>query len=390
MNNNKIFDSDNHYYEQEDAFTRYVPHSMHDRCVKWIYVNNKKRALIGGKLNYFIKDPSFEFLAKPGAIYKYTYGADDNTKTVKDIISSSIDHKNNFSHSFYLKDKRTQIKELNISKVILYPTYGLIIENFLYHDEEALYCTLNGFNKWILDEWGFNNKDIFATGCISLVNKDEAIKQLEFLLDNQIRIINLAPTFVPKKDYGVSPFSSHYDDFWKLVNDNKIVVGLHEDDSWNIRFSKFWSNESVTSLDLDNNKLNVLTSNSNFHDFFANAFTSNFFEKFPQVKFVTSESGSNWVEHLIRKAHLVMNQNKKIFHTDPLNYFRSNIYVSPFPYEDIYKLKDLIGSDNIVLSTDFPHAEGSCYPEVFLSSIKNMSQNDIEKIKYSNMNNLLL
>ena len=47
-----LFDADNHYYEAEDAFTRYVPKRMQKRCVEWVEMKDgKKFHLVAGKLN---------------------------------------------------------------------------------------------------------------------------------------------------------------------------------------------------------------------------------------------------------------------------------------------------------------------------------------------------
>ncbi len=45
-----LFDADNHYYEAEDAFTRYVPRRMQKRCVEWVEMKDgKKFHLVAGK-----------------------------------------------------------------------------------------------------------------------------------------------------------------------------------------------------------------------------------------------------------------------------------------------------------------------------------------------------
>ena len=38
-----VFDADNHYYEDEDAFIRHVPKDMQKRCMQWADVNGKRR-----------------------------------------------------------------------------------------------------------------------------------------------------------------------------------------------------------------------------------------------------------------------------------------------------------------------------------------------------------
>ena len=47
----RIFDCDNHYYEAPDAFTRHVPKSMQDRCVRWAEIEGRMRHVVGGKVD---------------------------------------------------------------------------------------------------------------------------------------------------------------------------------------------------------------------------------------------------------------------------------------------------------------------------------------------------
>lgn len=46
-----LFDCDNHDYEAEDAFTRYVPKRMQKRCVQWAEMDGKRYHLVVGKLS---------------------------------------------------------------------------------------------------------------------------------------------------------------------------------------------------------------------------------------------------------------------------------------------------------------------------------------------------
>ena len=60
-----MFDADNHYYEAEDAFTRYVPKRMQRRCVQWIEMQDGKRHhLVAGKINHSVGNPTFNRQSK--------------------------------------------------------------------------------------------------------------------------------------------------------------------------------------------------------------------------------------------------------------------------------------------------------------------------------------
>ena len=70
----RVFDCDNHYYEAIDAFTRHVEPGMAKRTMQWAEINGKQRLLVGGKVNRFIPNPTFDPISKPGALDEYFRG----------------------------------------------------------------------------------------------------------------------------------------------------------------------------------------------------------------------------------------------------------------------------------------------------------------------------
>ncbi|HAQ03930.1 MAG TPA: hypothetical protein DCQ88_03855, partial [Acidimicrobiaceae bacterium] len=68
------FDCDNHYYEGEDAFIRHVPEEMQARVVQWAEVDGRKYHVVGGKLSKAVTNPTWNPIAKPGALHKYFRG----------------------------------------------------------------------------------------------------------------------------------------------------------------------------------------------------------------------------------------------------------------------------------------------------------------------------
>ena len=67
----RAFDADHHYYEAEDAFTRHVEPRMQPRAMQWALVNGKQRLLVGGRVNRFIPNPTFDPVARPGCLDEY-------------------------------------------------------------------------------------------------------------------------------------------------------------------------------------------------------------------------------------------------------------------------------------------------------------------------------
>ncbi|MGH9273467.1 MAG: amidohydrolase family protein, partial [Acidimicrobiales bacterium] len=80
------FDADNHYYEAEDAFIRHIDPAMAKRCMQWAEVGGKKRLLVGGKINKFIPNPTFDPIAKPGSLETYFRGKNEGGMDLKTMF----------------------------------------------------------------------------------------------------------------------------------------------------------------------------------------------------------------------------------------------------------------------------------------------------------------
>ena len=51
------------------------------------------------------------------------------------------------------------------------------------------------FNKWIHEDWGFSYKNrIFAAGYVTLADVDWALDQLDWMIERDVRAVNMRPT----------------------------------------------------------------------------------------------------------------------------------------------------------------------------------------------------
>ena len=82
----RAFDADHHYYEAEDAFIRYVDRGMRQRCMQWAEVEGRKRFLVGGRVNRFIPNPTFDPVAKPGSLDQFFRGRNPEGLSVKELF----------------------------------------------------------------------------------------------------------------------------------------------------------------------------------------------------------------------------------------------------------------------------------------------------------------
>ena len=148
------FDADNHYYEALDAFTRHVPKEMQPRCVQWAEINGRKHHLVGGKLARAVVNPTWNPIAKPGAISDFLRG-NPNQKDPRELLAE----REPLPDYYMNNDARVaKLDEQGLEAMWLFPTLGVLYEELLKHDTDAVVTLFRAFNRWLQEDWGCNYK----------------------------------------------------------------------------------------------------------------------------------------------------------------------------------------------------------------------------------------
>ena len=88
---------------------------------------------------------------------------------------------------------------------------------------------------------------------------------------------------------------------------------------------------------------------------------SDLFDRYPNVKIVSAESGIGWVPFALEAMEYQLDEmvtdpaEVKLQSRRPTEYFRSNVYVMSWFERSAMKVLDDIGVDNVMLMTDIPH-----------------------------------
>ena len=146
----RAFDADNHYYEAEDAFTRHVPEALQRRGVQWVQMGKHRHHLVAGKLAHAVKNPTWNPIAKPGAIADYLRG-NPAGKNPKDLLGE----REPLPREYIDHDARVaKLEAQGLEGIWLFPTLGVLYEELLKHDTEALMAVFRGFNRWLDEDIG--------------------------------------------------------------------------------------------------------------------------------------------------------------------------------------------------------------------------------------------
>ena len=87
-----------------------------------------------------------------------------------------------------------RLDEFGVEAVWLFPTLGILYEELIKHDIEAVTTLFSAFNRWLDDDWGFEYQGrVFASPYITLADLDWAIRELEWALEHGARTVVMRP-----------------------------------------------------------------------------------------------------------------------------------------------------------------------------------------------------
>lgn len=371
------FDADNHYYEALDAFTRHLDPAWGPRTIQWATINGRQYHVVGGKVSRAVVNPTFDPVASPGVLKDYFRGnpnGDDPIQLLKarDRIKAEY------------RDRDARIATLDdhgLDKCWMFPTLGMVYEEELKHDPEAVQVLFTAFNRWVEEDWGFDYQDrIYAAPYITLVDVNWAVSELEWALDRGARTIVMRPA-APTTIFGQkAPTDPMFDPFWSLVNEAGITVVAHAGDSG--YSSNGYAEDGFTSNFNSGipQPIKMLNLERPIEDFLASLVCDQLFHRFPNLRVASVENGSGFLRGLFNRLNAVGNKLAGWFPEDPVDTFKKHIWINPFWEDDVHEVIDLMGADRVLFGSDWPHIEGMPRPLDYLDELGGLDQASIDLI----------
>ena len=375
------FDADNHYYEATDAFTRHIPDDMARRCMQWAELGGKQRLLVGGKVNSFIPNPTFDPVSKPGALDMYFRG-----KVAGGDIRAMFGELDPLPAEYHDRDARLALMDTQgLDGAFFFPTLGVGMEEALRHDVVALCAAFSAFNRWLDDDWGFAYRNrIYGAPYITLADPEWALRELEWAIERGVRVIVMRTAPVPTSTGGTrSPGDAVYDPFWAKAADAGVVAAFHSGDAGYGRYIDDWEPTGDFKA-FQFSPMRTITSDRAPFDMFAALVCHGVFTRHPGLRVAAIESGSEWVAPLIKKLEKAYAQGPHAFGGDPVEQLREHLWVAPFYEDDIRLLADSIGVDHVLFGSDFPHAEGLADPLAFVNDLPGFTDAEVHQVMRSN------
>ncbi|GLW98882.1 amidohydrolase family protein [Microtetraspora sp. NBRC 16547] len=398
----QLFDADNHYYEVEDAFTRYGDDEV-KRFVRWVSEGKRRHILFGNAMQTLVPNPTFNPITKPGAFHarlkelesgggaRGSAAVGMNDKSRYGVLEQLPPH-------YQERDARLKVMdEQGLAGAFLFPTLGVGVEGLNADNIRMTYKAFRAFNQWVEEDWGFAYQNrLYSAPAIPVLDPVEATKELELVLSRGARIVVLRPG--PAN--GRSPADPVWDPFWSLLNDSGAPVAYHTyggGDAYDAAFKMLWQRYGQGDPAYENNlRYSLFAGDRPMIDTAMALVLGNVFGRFPRLRIVSIELGAAWVPYVLHSldhAGGIVDRHIQAFGAVveelPSEVFKRHFWVAPFPEEDVAGLAKLIGVDRVLFGSDFPHAEGTEQPADFARYLDKLDPSDAKKILRDNAMALL-
>jgi predicted TIM-barrel fold metal-dependent hydrolase len=389
----QLFDADNHYYEPEDAFTRYGDDQV-KRFVRWESEGKRRHLLFGNTAQTMVPNPTFNPIAKPGAFHgrlkELAEGGERGIPTMTD--PSRYGELEPLPEHYQDRSARLRVMdEQHLERAFLFPTLAVGVEGINPVEVPMTYKVFRAFNDWLDDDWGFaHDERLYAAPAIPVLDPVLATEELDRVLAQGARLVTLRPG--PAN--GRSPADPSWDPFWARLQESGVPAAYHAyggTDQYADAFRLLWQRHGISDRAYDANLQQAWVGDRPMLDTALALVLGNLFGRFPRLRILSIELGCAWVPycmHVLDHSGGLLDRNIRAFgetiHERPSEVFRRHFWVSPFPEEDIAGLIGLIGADRVLFGSDWPHAEGTQQPADYARYLEKLDAADARKVMRDN------
>jgi predicted TIM-barrel fold metal-dependent hydrolase len=393
----ELVDLDNHIYETDDCFTRHIDPRYRDRAVRFVREGTEAPAnfgrgetatvYIGDRPVRYYPQLAGERVLPPAALRLGVSSLAEGLGMEGDkaaLPSETIRIQD--VPALVDRDSRLEVMdERNTQASVLHPTNALILARELMdEDVEAGYANLRAYNRWANEEWGFSYKDrLFTTPLISLADVDLAVAELELLLEEGARVIDLFP-FGPGAGHSLGGPSC--DAFWARVDEAGAVIAIHGDGTGS-SLSDIYSPAGHVTAMKDHTAFQLLVTGQAMLHMVGSLVLEGTFNRFPDARLLSVESNGAWVQPTLAALEAIpFHQRAAISFGEwqgppPGELFRRHVFLSILPFRhEVNVLKELVGIDSICLGSDYPHPEGLTSPMDFLEEIDGLDEREVRMV----------
>ena len=367
----RIVDADAHMTERHDLFTSRAPKGFEDKVPHVEKIDGSDMWVLDG--HTFGKAGSGGTIDLDGNKHPWT-DSQGGSWGIDDVHRSAWD-----------PAARLEIMdEFDIDFQVIYPnSIGLGGQNLVntVQDHELVLLCVQLYNDALAETQEESNNRLLPMPLMPAWDIDLCIAEAERVAALGMRGVNMTSD---PQDLGAPDLGDRaWDPFWETCTENQLPVHFHIGASvtaMTFYGSYPWPSHPMnTQLAIGGSLLFIGNARV-----VTNLILSGMFDRHPDLKMVSVESGVGWIPFILETLDYEMSENAPeelaALQKQPSEYFRSNLYATFWFENNRNKLPDLIeavGEDSILFETDFPHP--TClYPKPLESVAKKMATLPIE------------
>lgn len=378
-----ICDADQHYYEAADSLTRHLC-KEYRHLVKWANVEGRDTLIIGNKILTLVPNPTYDPVGLPGSLEVYFRGENREGRELRDIIKMGP-----IPEASRNRDARVKtLNEQGVQTSWVLPSLGLGVEEMLSSDSRALFAVIESYNRWLDDDWGYNRDGRIITAPImSLCDPHSAVRELERVISLGAKVVVMRPAPVQEGGNWRSIADKLHDTFWNTTVDNGVTVAFHGADSGYGRHLSMLG-ESGTYGGMKQSALGEVLGvhvERPVYEMVSSMICHGLFDRVPGLKIATVELGAGWVPELVRRLKRSYGKTPQLYKKDPVETLREHVHVAPFYEDDIPSIVGILGEENVLLGSDWPHPEGLSSPREWIKDFKLENEEAGERMFRTNL-----
>ncbi len=347
LNDMLVIDADSHWCEAPDLFTKRAPAAFRDRVPRVEEVDGQ---------------PTWVFDGHP--VGRYSAGGVIGRDGAKESAHRALfewTHDEIHVGAYDPEVRLGVLDECGIDAQIIFPsTIGLGGQDLGAADDPVLRrLAIEIYNDGMAEIQADSGDRLLPLPLMPAWDVDECVREAKRIAGLGARGVNMTSD---PQDLGAPDLANRaWDPFWEVCSEMKLPVHFHIGAS--VTGMTFYGKYPWESH-ADNTKLAIggtllFIGNARV---VTNLILSGMFDRYPELKMVSVESGVGWIPFILEALDYEMSENapQELSHMAklPSEYFKSNLYATFWFENNRNKLPDLVeavGEDNILFETDFPH-----------------------------------
>jgi predicted TIM-barrel fold metal-dependent hydrolase len=332
-----IIDVDTHYNEPHDLWTSRAPASLRDRVPRVKNVN--------GIDSWVVERDAVLFPYSGVCVIRR-----DGSKMYGELSLRNFDEMHPGA-----TDPRARLAWMDaqgIQAQVIYPNLiGFVIEAFLTRisDPQLREFCIRAWNDYMGEVQAIGAGRLFPQALVPFWDPKLAVREA-IRAHEELGMTGL--NLPSGADACGVPSLSHpsYDPLWEVAQDRGMSINFHIGGGgvnvkpWDM-VSPSAHAASLTTSSISSN-IRCLT----------NLIFSGLLDRFPNLNFVSVESGVGWIPFLLELCEYQYDENRVTgLQLRPKEYFRRQIYAAYWFEQDPTAAIERIGTDNLMFETDFPH-----------------------------------